>query len=242
MPNGTPIHWLPEPAEHPTSMKCPHCTIAFHDNPKREFLGRDPDGHWLIEIRRCPECQKEIYTMICAEEIFQNSANGREDYYEEQVRLRYLIRPRGVARQPLPQGVPPSIAEDYKEAALVLADSAKASAALSRRCLQHFIREVLDFTKPNLAQEIDEVIASGVFPSNINDELDKVRIIGNFAAHPEKSTSTGVILAVEPGEAEWNLDVLDNLFDFYYIRLARSAELKANINKKLIAAGKTPLP
>jgi hypothetical protein len=47
---------------------------------------------------------------------------------------------------------------------------------------------------------------------------------------------------VEVGEAEWNLDVLDDLFDFYYVRLARSVQLKADINKKLIAAGKKPLP
>jgi hypothetical protein len=29
-----------------------------------------------------------------------------------------------------------------------------------------------------------------------------VRTIGNFAAHPIKSTSTGTIVDVEPGEAE----------------------------------------
>lgn len=39
-------------------------------------------------------------------------------------------------------------------------------------------------------------------------ELDAVRNIGNFAAHTQKSTVTGAILDVVPGEAEWNLDVL----------------------------------
>jgi hypothetical protein len=33
--------------------------------------------------------------------------------------------------------------------------------------------------------------------------LDAIRTIGNFAAHPIKSTSSGEIVDVEPGEAEW---------------------------------------
>jgi len=215
MANGVPA---PQ-ASHPNSMKCPHCRIAFHDSPRRLVLGTDSDGNWLIEGRKCPECQKEIYMMICS--LGVSSAAGRVDYLESQVRTKYLVRPKGISRQPPPTDVPPAIASDYNEAALVLADSPKASAALSRRCLQHFLRDVAKITASDLSREIDEIIASGVLPSNISDELDKVRIIGNFAAHPNKSTSTGVILGVEPGEAEWNLEVLEDLFDFYFVRLAK---------------------
>lgn len=59
-----------------------------------------------------------------------------------------------------------------------------------------------------------------------------------FAAHPQKSTASGAILDVEPGEAEWNLDVLESLFDFYFIQPALSAKRKAELNQKLKAAGK----
>ena len=45
------------------------------------------------------------------------------------------------ARPPVPKEVPSHIAEDYKEAALVLNFSPKSSAALSRRCLQAVLRE-----------------------------------------------------------------------------------------------------
>ena len=66
-------------------------------------------------------------------------------------------------------------------------------------------------------------------------------MIGNFAAHPLKSTTTGSIVDVEPGEAEWNLDVLESLFDFYFVQPAISAKRKAELNKKLKEAGKPKL-
>ncbi len=56
-----------------------------------------------------------------------------------------------------------------------------------------------------------------------------------------KSTSTGEILPVEPGEAEWNLDVLEALFDFYYVQVAVAAKKKAALNAKLADAGKPPM-
>jgi len=59
------------------------------------------------------------------------------------------------------------------------------------------------------------------------DALHHIRIIGNFAAHPEKTVNTGAIVDVEPGEAEWTLDVLESLFDFNFVRPAQLAARKA---------------
>ena len=57
-----------------------------------------------------------------------------------------------------------------------------------------------------------------------------------------KSTNTGAIVDVETGEAEWNLDVVDLLFDFYFVQPAISAKRKQELNKKLKEAGKPELP
>ena len=65
--------------------------------------------------------------------------------------------------------------------------------------------------------------------------------IGNFAAHPIKSKHTGEVLPVEPGEAEWNLDVLESLFDFYYVQPATLKAKKDALSKKLKEAGKSPV-
>jgi hypothetical protein len=43
------------------------------------------------------------------------------------------------------------------------------------------------------------------------------------------------------GGGEWDLDVLDSLFDFYFVQPALSAKRKAELNKKLKDAGKPEL-
>jgi len=141
----------------------------------------------------------------------------------------------------VPRDVPEKYREDYDEACLVLPDSAKASAALSRRCLQLLLRDEARVTHQDLFNEIQELLDRKTLPSHITDSLDAVRVIGNFAAHPIKSQSTGEIVPVEPGEAEWNLDALESLFDFYFVAPARTKARKDALNKKLSDAGKPPV-
>jgi len=144
-----------------------------------------------------------------------------------------LVHPATISRAPLPPEVLLEFTEDYTEACLVLADSSKASAALSRRCLQRLLRDKAGFTGHDLAVQIDNALASKTLPSSVADGLDAVRNIGNFAAHPMKSQNTGEIVDVEPGEAEWTLDVLEDLFDFYFVQPARLKARKDALNSKL---------
>ena len=153
----------------------------------------------------------------------------------------HLVRPKAISRSPLPPEIPPKFTEDYKEACLVLSDSPKASAALSRRCLQNLLREKAKTKKENLSDQIQEVIDSKKLPSYLSEGIDAVRNIGNFAAHPIKSKSTGEIVEVEPGEAEWNLDILERLFDFYFIQPEILKKKKENLNQKLEDVGKPPM-
>lgn len=139
----------------------------------------------------------------------------------------------------MPKEVPPSILQDYTEACLVLADSPKASAALSRRCLQNLLRQSAAVKQGDLFNEIQQVLDSKQLPSTIADNVDAVRSIGNFATHPIKSHSTGEIVEVEPHEAEWNLDVLESLFDFYYVLPAKAQAKREALNKKLADTGKS---
>ena len=90
--------------------------------------------------------------------------------------------------------------------------------------------------KKNLSEEIDEAMKS--LPSHLSEAIDSIRNIGRFAAHPIKSTNTDSILDVENGEASWNLDVLEQLFDFYYVQPAKTKEKKDALNQKLKEAGK----
>lgn len=201
-------------------MKCPHCLESFFEECKTYPLGDDPEGGWELRCCRCPSCDK----LICYLGI-----SGRE---------KYLVRPKGISRSPIPKGIPGKYAEDYKEACLVLPDSSKASAALSRRCLQNLLREVAKVKPSNLSSEIQEVIDAGKLPSYLSESIDAIRNIGNFAAHPNKSDKAGEIIDVEPGEAEWSLEVIEGLFDFYFVQHAKMKARKEALNKKLEAAGK----
>jgi hypothetical protein len=90
----------------------------------------------------------------------------------------------------------------------------------------------------NLSDEIQQVIDAAKLPSLLLDSLDAVRNIGNFAAHPIKSKASGEIIDVEPGEAEWNLDVLESLFDYFFVQPALLKKKRDALNAKLKEAGK----
>lgn len=64
---------------------------------------------------------------------------------------------------------------------------------------------------------------------------------GNFAAHPIKHRTTGLIVDVEPEEANWNLDVLEELFEYYYVQPKRAEEKRKKLEAKLKGLGKPPL-
>jgi len=217
------------------SMLCPHCRIGIHRNTQTVQIFEREAGQFggrvtiSAEYQVCPECDKTIVWLV----IFTREGGASFGRREES-----FVVPKAISRKPLPSQVLAKYADDYTEAAIVLSDSPKASAALSRRCLQHLIHDEAHIKKANLNDEIDALIASAVLPSFMNDQLHAVRVIGNFAAHPLKGTNSGEIIEVEPGEAEWTLDVLDSLFDFYFVQPALAKAKKDSINKKLTDAGK----
>jgi hypothetical protein len=146
------------------------------------------------------------------------------------------------ANRPVPPEVESEssdLATDFREAVSVFAKSKKASAALSRRCLQFVLVHKGRATEKDLSKQIDQVLPS--LPSSLRANVDAIRHVGNFATHPIKSQSSGEIADVEDGEAEWLLDVLEELFDFYYVAPAQAASKRAALNAKLASLGKPPL-
>lgn len=212
-------------------MKCPHCLVEINSDFKKQDLGRDSEGSWLIHTMNCPnpKCQKLIV------KISKGEYNRFQHFDTEE---EMLVRPLTSSRPPIPTEVDEVFANDYKEACLITSFSPMASAALSRRCLQNILREKAGVKKNNLADEIQQVIDSGKLPTYLSESIDAVRNIGNFAAHPSKSTSTGEIVEVENGEAEWLLDVIESLFDFYFVQPAILKVKRDALNLKLKDAGK----
>jgi hypothetical protein len=150
-----------------------------------------------------------------------------------------LLWPRLAAR-PLGAKIPQRFAALAAEAAAVLALSPRASAALSRRALQELLRE-MGASVSTLEKEIKWIIGTGMLPNCLARDLDAVRVIGNFAAHPIKDLHTGEIVEVEPDEAEWTLETLEAMLKFQYVDSSLSEAPRMAVNEKLSQAGKPPL-
>jgi hypothetical protein len=176
--------------------------------------------------------------------MWLNEIRDRPDasagHFDREVVATSLLYPKFAQKQ-LPASVPQPFAQDFKEAHAIAAISPKASAAMSRRLLQNLIREQEGIIKPTLAQEIAELLGRKKLPDYLAADLDAVRQVGNFGAHPIKDTNTGQIVGVEPGEADWTLEVTEELISFYFERQPRSTARRDALNQKLKAAGKKPL-
>jgi hypothetical protein len=215
-------------------VKCPHCLTDFHDFWVTQWLEwpnnktlEDEDGLWQARTTKCPTCNHTTINLITKA--------------DDQIVRNLRIWPKGIARTPLSTDVKDPFRTDYLEACNTLNDSPRASAAMSRFCLQRLLREKAGVKPGDLSSEIDQVLAGKALPSDLAEDLDAIRAIGNFGAHPIKSKNTGEIVEVAPGEAEHLLTVLEELFDFYFVRPAERAAKRDEINKKLADAGKPPL-
>ena len=112
-----------------------------------------------------------------------------------------------------PDYIPQPIREDYVEACVIRDLSPKASATLSRRCLQGMIRDFWGVSKPKLKGEI-EAIKDLVHPQTW-EAIDGVRSVGNIGAHMEKEI--GLIIDVEPKEAGSLIWLIESLMEEWYI-------------------------
>lgn len=129
----------------------------------------------------------------------------------------WFALPRKPYPRPIDSLVRDPYRRDYLEAALILDDSPRMSSVLSRRILQDLLEQFAGRTEYKLEDRIDNFIADAKYPSTIKDNLHYLRDIANFGAHTKKDKSTGEIIDVSQDEAEWTLEVVDDLFDYFIV-------------------------
>lgn len=145
----------------------------------------------------------------------------------------FRLRPRSKAK-PQPVYIPRQLVADYEEACLIQDLSPKASATLARRCIQGMIRDFCKISKGRLVDEIEELrrrVNGGTAPSGVTedtvDAIDHVRSVGNIGAHMERDID--LIVDVDPGEAETLIQLVEMLFDEWYVARHRRAERLARV-------------
>src|SRR3712207_4526904 len=102
-------------------MKCPFCRVEIYPERRPMQLQMGPDGHKkFVAGKLCPACsQVSLYLEYISDVTMASNPASVEE--------SILIWPKTSSRPPAPQEVPAQYADDYNEAALVLADSPKAS-------------------------------------------------------------------------------------------------------------------
>jgi Domain of unknown function (DUF4145) len=142
---------------------------------------------------------------------------------------RWTLLPPSSAK-PQPDYIPQAIRDDYYEACAIRDLSPKASATLTRRCLQGMIRDFCSISKKRLIDEINALralVKAGQAPIGVQHDsveaIDHVREIGNIGAHMEADIN--VIVDVDPDEAQILIGLVELLFAEWYI--ARDARQRA---------------
>lgn len=207
---------------------CPHCktktTINKDDYSEDEsnLYLKNSDGTksaditWIV----CPntECKKLSLYVSLHEFTF------RPNIWERGVFIRqWTLLPDTIANI-YPDYIPSSLRQDYEEAYSILELSPKASATLSRRCLQGMIRDFWGVKKGRLVDEIN-AIEDKVDPLTWKS-IDAIRKVGNIGAHMEQDIN--LIIDVEQKEAQLLIQLIEMLFEEWYVhRHERELKLKS---------------
>ncbi|MBC3230741.1 DUF4145 domain-containing protein [Serratia fonticola] len=199
------------------SWNCPFCGQIATPNAiiaaSDRLLFKQDTKYGKVQLRTsialCPneEC-KEIMVQASLSEIELQNIGWAEKKELE----RWKLRPQAAVKV-FPDYVPKAIINDYKEAALICNLSPKASATLSRRCLQGMIRDFWGVKPGRLIDEvnaIEEKVDHGTWQA-----IDSIRSIGNIGAHMEKDIN--LIVDVEPEEAELLIELIEVLIKDWYV-------------------------
>jgi hypothetical protein len=229
------------------SWSCSFCgrdaTIASHDGDfftiplSTENVDKFGRLDFSFIVCPSPDCKKASLNIeLRAEDISSlHELNNKGEILRD-----WMLIPESSA-QNFPDYIPEAIRQDYYEACLIKNLSPKASATLSRRCLQGILRDFWEIKPGRLIDEI-EAIKDQVDPL-IWDAIDSVRTVGNIGAHMERDINS--IVEVDPNEAGLLIGLLELLLKETYVsRNSRKEQLvavKAMASQKTVERGKEVL-
>lgn len=227
---------------------CPHC--GANASPEQRYSGdaKPPVGS---QHRTYPRFDTTV--MVCAScgeptvILTKLGAVEREhdtDFYDaDKVAWSERVYPIGRLHKRFLH-VPPPFMRDYSEACRVFGISAAASACMARRCLQGVLT-AQGYKGRDLAQQVDALLKENdpkrALPQSLRETVDAIRNFGNFGAHPMNDVTTLQLLEVEDGEAEWCIEVCEELMEHYYEAPEKRRAKIAAANDKLSKAGKPPM-
>jgi len=215
--------------------RCPHCNhnavISYdnfsNDESKLKIENADGIKQLTVEWIICPneDCKKLTLEVFLSNLIYNPNAPIIKYEKSDFIKSWKLI-PQSNAKV-YPDYIPKGIKDDYKEACSIKEFSPKASATLSRRCIQGMIRDFFRVKEKSLYDEI-EAIKDKVDPTTWKS-ITSIRKIGNIGAHMEKDIN--LIIDVDPKEAQLLINLIEILIkDWYINRHERESTLESVIS------------
>jgi hypothetical protein len=234
-------------------MKCPVCSENTPDTFWQPFTAT-PEGGGLTDGLRVeppegvgstvglqfiycanPKCKQLV---IRASETSHLPPHAVDD--PEALTRTWFVRPR-LARREIDQLVPEPFRTDYLEAAAILDASPRMSGVLSRKILGDLLERYAELKFNSLKKQIDGFIDDTTRPYELRENLHYLREIGDFGAHTQTDEREQII-DVGREEAEWTLDVIDGLFDYFIVSPERSKKLRGGMAEKIKQAGRDEIP
>ena len=211
---------------------CPYCDrpqtaidANTHETSNRIHVGEAAEGKLAIDSISIacvnPDCRRTTVRVFIAPAIFDGLGKYKGINFDGEMRFNQRLLPQGSGK-PQPECIPQAIRDDYQEACLICDLSPKASATLTRRCLQGMIRDFCGISKSRLIDEINalrKAVEDGsadraIAPETV-EAIDQVRGVGNIGAHMEKDIDQ--IVPVDPGEAQTLIELIEMLFEEWYV-------------------------
>jgi hypothetical protein len=182
------------------------------------------------------ECKQ---LMIRVQETSHLPPHSVEDV--EALTKTWLARPRNTTRT-IDLLVREPFRRDYLEAAAILDASPRMSGVLSRKILGDLLERYAGLKSNSLKKQVDAFIGDTDRPYELRENLHYLREMGDFGAHTQTDDERQEIIDIGRDEAEWTLDVVDGLFDYFIVSPERSKKVRGGMAEKIKRAGRDPIP
>ena len=136
--------------------------------------------------------------------------------------------------------VPEPFRTDYLDAAAILGISPRMSAVLTRKIVYDLLERYADVCEYTLKASLDKFIVDVSHPTRVRESLQHLREIGDFGAHTQKD-GVGKVIDVSSEDAEWTMDLVDRLFDYFILDPERDKALRSKWDTNLQDTGRKPI-
>ena len=225
-------------------MICPHCQVSVPSGKwtNKEII-KDNVYDYSVVYFHCVECQKVSIKFVGRAIGFRYvstmgvgtslSHKYPPEYFEE------FILPKTTPRNPIHKDVEEIFRVDYDRGVKLLTIDPMASAAYSRRLLQHYIQKKHKIKAQGLKNELKKLKKLNYYPADLIELFSNIKHYGDFAAHAKTDQITGEIIDIDPDEAEWLLVILEEMFEYDYARKSRIKESQRKLQDKLQRSNST---